>query len=234
MYCLSKGPQQAEELDGGFSQNSVRGNAKSCSIGVTDQQTVNKLTVSWQCSLVATEAKALLAGEGRWFFLVTLSTDGDTSGILDSLVLQGYKLSGAAPTQDHVWEAERPATGQPGEEKTWGRSWHLTGGNEDGGARLFSVTLSDRTKWTQVRHKLGIPSEHKETPFYWEDDQNTGTGFLERLKSCYPWILIAWLDIVQGSLLQLTVCEQGCWTSWCQEVSCEQNDFCELGLGTFR
>lgn len=65
MYCLSKGPQQAEELDGGFSHSSVRGNVKSCSVGVTDQQTVNKLTVSWQCSLVATEAKALLAGEGR-------------------------------------------------------------------------------------------------------------------------------------------------------------------------
>lgn len=120
--------------------------------GVIAQQTVNELTVRCQCSLVATEAKALLADKGRWFFLVTLSTDEDTSGVLDSLVLEGCKLSGAAPTQDHVWEAERAATCQPGEEKTWGRSWHLTGGNKNGGARLFSVALSDRTKWTQVRH----------------------------------------------------------------------------------
>lgn len=46
------------------------------------------------------------------------------------------------------------------------------GGSEDGGARLILVALSDRTKrqWTQVKTQ-GIPSEHKETPFYCEGGQ---------------------------------------------------------------
>lgn len=117
MYCLSKGPQQAEELDRGFSWSSVRVKAVSLHWEVTEEQTVNKLTVSWQCSLVATEAKAFLAGEGRWSFLITLGTDKNPSGVLDSLVLKGYKLSGAARAQDCVWEAERAGTCWHEEEK---------------------------------------------------------------------------------------------------------------------
>lgn len=34
--------------------------------------------------------------------------------------------------------------------KRWERSWHLAGGNEGGGVRLFLVAFSDGTKWTQV------------------------------------------------------------------------------------
>lgn len=184
--------------------------------GVTEEQTVNNLTVSWQCSLVAPEAKAFLAGEGRWSFLVTLSTDEDPSGVLDSLVLEGYKLSGAALAWDCVWEAERAGTCRREEEKSWGRSWHLAGGNVGGGARLFSVAFSDRTKWTLVRDSI-CPQGNTFILRGWSD---TRTGFLESLRSCYPWILIAWLDFVQSNLLQLTTCEQQCWTTWCWEVSC--------------
>lgn len=83
IYRLSKGPQQAGELDRGFSQSSTRGNAKSCSLRNNPRHWYtlradwlesslpekdlgvlvdNKVTVSQQCTLVAMKAKALLAG----------------------------------------------------------------------------------------------------------------------------------------------------------------------------
>lgn len=92
-------------------------------------------------------------------------------------------------------EAERAGTCRRGEENTWGRSWHLAGGNEDGGARLFSVAFSDRTKWTQVRGSIWT----RGNSFLLRGWSNTGTGFLESLRGCYPCILTAWVDIVQGS-----------------------------------
>lgn len=128
-------------------QSSVRGNAKSCSIkSPANCQTDCPLAMQ-PC---ATEAKALLAGEGEMFLspslflsaLMRIHLEHWTPWYLKDI----WSSSSPGPCM-RGWECWNLARG---EEKTWGRSWHLTGGNEDGGARLFSVVLGDRTKWTQV------------------------------------------------------------------------------------
>ena len=116
----------------------------------------------------------------RETILSLLSTDEDASGVpcpvLGSPVQGGYKLTGTELAQGHVGAAERAGALQHVEKKRlWGGSFkykYLMGGNGDGGARLFSLALSGRTKrqWTQVKTQ-GIPSEHKETPFYCEGRQ---------------------------------------------------------------
>lgn len=58
---------------------------------------------------------------------------------------------------------------------------YVLGGNEEGGARLFSVISRDKTRdyGFKMKHRRAL-SEHKETLFYCDRDQDL-TGCPEKL-----------------------------------------------------